>query len=170
MLMRTTHMPRTTTGYSHRQFHAVDVENLLGTPRFDQQDITTLKTRYDAIAAVNSCAHIALATSHPVGLLTAGLAWASARRVWYPGRDGADRALLEVLDEEAIAERFGEVIIGSGDGIFASVAARLAAHGSRVTVVARRGHLSRALKLSAHEVRYLDAFVGLSAVMSRSAA
>ncbi len=163
-------MMRTIVRRSHRQFHAVDVENLLGTPRFNQGDITSLKTRYDVIAAVNACAHIALATSHPAGLLTAGLAWASARRVWYPGRDGADQALLEVLDEEAIAERFEEVIIGSGDGIFASTAARLAARGSRVTVVARRGHLSRALKLSAHEVRYLDSFAGLSAVMSGSAA
>jgi hypothetical protein len=168
--MKTSHMVRTIVQRSQRQFHAVDVENLLGSPRFDLLDITALKTRYCAIAAVDPCAHITLAASHPAGLLTAGLAWATARRVWYFGRDGADRALTEVLEEEAIAERFEQVFIGSGDGIFAATAARLAAQGSRVIVIARRGHLSRVLRLAAHEVRYLDSFAGSAAVASGRAA
>ena len=68
------------------------------------------------------------------------------------GINGADHALIEVLSEERMPQRFNAVVIASGDGIFASVAADLAAAGLEVTVVAREGHLSARLRLAAQRV------------------
>ena len=53
------------------------------------------------------------------------------------GVDGADRALLSVVENEGIAVRFEGVVIASGDGIFAEAAALFAGCGLSVTVVSR---------------------------------
>ena len=55
------------------------------------------------------------------------------------GHDGADLALENVLSSENVEERFSEVVIVSGDGLFANQAARLRSLGVRVTVDARNG-------------------------------
>ena len=70
------------------------------------------------------------------------------------GLDGADLVLLEVLGEN-IADRFGEVVLVSGDGIFADALAELASQGVHTTVVAHSDGLSRRLELAANAVRFL---------------
>jgi len=70
------------------------------------------------------------------------------------GRDGADRALLEVLAEN-IAARFAEVVLVSGDGIFADAIAAVAGQGIHTTVIAHRDGLSRRLELAANTVQFL---------------
>ena len=72
------------------------------------------------------------------------------------GHDGADFALLEVLDGEHVAERFERVVIASGDHIFAPAVARLTRQGVHVTVVAHLDALAASLKLAAHEVRWIN--------------
>jgi NAD(P)-dependent dehydrogenase (short-subunit alcohol dehydrogenase family) len=49
-------------------------------------------------------------------------------------------------------QRFGHVIIGSGDGIFAEVVDELTAGNTKVTVVSRRRSLSQSLVRSAAEL------------------
>ena len=88
----------------------------------------------------------------PSSLLASGVVHPSARMVMGRGIDGADHALIEVLRGEHVARRFGAVVIASGDGIFADVAAELASAGVAVTVVAREGHLSTRLRLAAQQV------------------
>ena len=88
----------------------------------------------------------------PSSLLATGLSVPSARVVMGRGISGADHALIEVLRDEHIANRFDEVVIVSGDGIFAEVAAWLAFEGADVTIVARSGHLSIRLHLAAGDV------------------
>jgi len=70
------------------------------------------------------------------------------------GLDGADLALLEVLGEN-IAARFTEVVLVSGDGIFADAVAVFAALGVHTTVIAHRDGLSRRLELAASVVQFL---------------
>jgi hypothetical protein len=72
------------------------------------------------------------------------------------GPNGADLALLEVLEREEVEGRSSRVVIGSGDGIFAEAAARLQAGGVDVTVVTRAQSLSRRLRLAALNVRFID--------------
>ena len=152
----------------HRQFRVVDPENLLGSPRYFHEHVAQLRTHFDALVPPDPLAQTTIGASHPHALLAAGLGWPATRRVWYPGRDGADRALIEVL-QEAIDGRFGQVVIGSGDGAFAPAAARLAARGCRIIVISRRGSLSAKLRLAAHEVRYLPASAPAAVATMRAA-
>jgi hypothetical protein len=59
-----------------------------------------------------------------------GFAFRGARHLWESGPDGADRALVAVLEyvlaHEDVDHLFGRVTICSGDGAFADCAARLA--------------------------------------------
>ena len=75
-----------------------------------------------------------------------------ARRLVGSGPDGADLKLLEVLVNEGVSERYKTVFIGSGDGIFAEPAAKLAAQGVQVIALCGNGHLSKRLKLAVHNV------------------
>ena len=79
--------------------------------------------------------------------------WQGARIVLKEGHDGADLALEAVLSSENIEERFSEVVIVSGDGLFAKQAARLRSLGVKVTVDARARQLSRFLAFSCSSVR-----------------
>lgn len=136
---------------SRRRFVAMDIENVNG---------GALSNEYLADAAFRAVADaIGLGDGEqvvigvgPSSLLAAGLSRPSARFVMGRGISGADHALIEVLRNEHLANRFDEVVIVSGDGIFADVAAWLAFEGVQVTIVARRGHLSRRLNLDHGQV------------------
>jgi len=56
-----------------------------------------------------------------------------------------------------LVERFTRFVIASGDGIFATAAASLAAASRWVAVVSRRESLSARLRLAAREVIYIEA-------------
>ena len=72
------------------------------------------------------------------------------------GRDGADFALLDVLTEN-IPGRYEQVVLASGDGIFAPAVAQLAVAGVPTTVLGLRGCVARPLQLAATRVIYLPA-------------
>ena len=88
-------------------------------------------------------------------------AFPGARHLWRSGHDGADLALLDVLENERVDQRFGRVTLCSGDGIFAASAARLAGAGVNVTVVALKGHLAAQLVLAAHNIVQLTSHTRL---------
>jgi len=83
------------------------------------------------------------------------------------GPDGADLALVEIVEMEDVAVRFDRIVIASGDGIFAHPAAQLQASGVAVTVVSRPDALSRQLKLAARDIRYLDLMPKLGPAVAR---
>ena len=66
------------------------------------------------------------------------------------GPDGADDALIDVVNLEKLAERVDSVVLFSGDGKFSDSFGQLAAAGVRTTVVARNSGLSRRLRLATH--------------------
>ena len=123
----------------------------------------------DVLSATNACAEVADAITlradeqvvigvGPSSLLATGASQPRARVVMGRGLDGADKALVSVLQNEGLADRFDEVVIASGDGMFSDVAAQLAAQGMTVTVVARGGCLSTRLRLAARYVVVLPDF------------
>ena len=61
-------------------------------------------------------------------------------------------ALLDVIANERISERFKTVIIGSADHIYSEAAARLAAQGIRVVAAIGHGRISKKLRMSVHDV------------------
>ena len=94
----------------------------------------------------------------PSSLLASGMGHPDARFVLGRGLSGADRVLVDVLREERVADRFDEVMIVSGDGIFADAAAELSSQGVVVTVVCRSSQLSARLRLAAKHVVFLPEF------------
>lgn len=137
-----------------RHLVLVDIENLAGTPSPTGKEVATVVNAlrdvlpsFDRSQRIVACSHHAAAT--------VAFNFPLARRLWRSGPDGADLALLSVLDNERVDDRFGHVTICSGDGIFAASAARLGGAGVEVTVVSLRGHLAARLQLAARSVLYL---------------
>jgi hypothetical protein len=139
-----------------RTLHLVDIENLAGDSLPSLSQVREVQGLYLERLAFGSLDQVEIASSH-LTLLNAALGWPRAHYRVRSGPDGADLALLDVLRNEDVPARFTHVAIGSGDGVFAGEAARLAAAGIRVTVISRRRSLSRRLELAAREVIFLDA-------------
>jgi hypothetical protein len=140
---------------TNRVLHVVDIENLAGTGDLSLDLVSQVQDWYQANLAVGAADLVVMASSHR-GLISAALGWPHARYRVRSGRDGADLELLDVLEHENVAARFGHVIIGSGDGGFSGVAASLAGLGVWITVVSRPDSLSPGLARAARDVVYLD--------------
>lgn len=128
----------------------------MGTPRFAHQDVGALRTVYEAATRIAANAQVVVGASADQSALEAGLGWPGSGVRLHRGHDGADLALIDLLEHESIPARFGQVFLGSGDGIFATVASVLSGQGVEVTVVSRRTALSRSLLMAASRVIYLD--------------
>lgn len=139
---------------AQRQLHLVDIENLIGKPTPTYADVERCRQEYMARFVCDGD-HVVVACNHRA-FATVGFAWRSARHLIRSGPDGADTALLDVVADERVAERFSEVVIASGDAIFTEAAAWLAARGVHVSVVSRPGSLSRRLKLAAGSACTVD--------------
>jgi hypothetical protein len=129
----------------------VDVENLAGTASPTQAQAAAVAGLVAEVIQNFDGAQVVIACSHHAALVVA-FAFRSARQLWRSGPNGADLALLEVLETERVDERFQYVTVCSGDGIFSDVVAWLGSRQVEVTVVALRGHLSTRLRLAARHV------------------
>ena len=97
-----------------------------------------------------------MSASH-LAFKTIGFCWPGPQYLLRSGPDGADLALLAVLQHDHIAARFARVVIASGDHIFAPAVTDLTTSGCSVTIATRRGHLSRTLQLAGSDrIIYLD--------------
>jgi hypothetical protein len=142
--------------FPERRLHLVDIENLAGASLPCLSEVREVRALYMERLTFGTLDQVEIASSH-LTLMNAGLGWPHAHYRVRSGPNGADLALLDVLRYENIPVRFTHVAIGSGDGVFAEEAARLAAAGVWVTVISRRRSLSRRLELAAREVIFLDA-------------
>jgi hypothetical protein len=87
--------------------------------------------------------------------LNVGLALGGGQLLVRPGRNGAGQALLDSVDFGLIAKRFGRVVIGSGNHIFADLVVKLLAADLDVEVVSLSRSLSRDLRETGAPVRLL---------------
>lgn len=136
-----------------RRLVVVDIENCVGGAVLTRSAACWAR---EVVQRELDCSsdQVVIGVSH-VGLIATADAWPGARVVVESGPDGADLALLEVLQHEDVGRRFDEVAIISGDGIFAKAVAQLGAMGVRVTVIGHRGHVARRLRTAAAETRYI---------------
>jgi hypothetical protein len=141
--------------FPERRLHLIDIENLAGDSLPSLHQVRKVQGRYTECLTIDAMDQIEVASSH-LTLVNAALGWPHAHYRVRSGPDGADLALLDILQQENIARRFTHVVIGSGDHLFADDAAHLAAQGIWVTVVGWRHSLSPQLALAAHEVIFLD--------------
>ena len=133
---------------SSRRFVAMDIENINGGAVTSNESAAAAWREIAEVIGLSDHEHVVVGVG-PSSLLAAGTSRPSARCVMSRGLNGADHALIDVLRSECISDRFGEVVLVSGDGEFCEVAAWLASEGVRVTVVARDGHLSKRLQVAA---------------------
>ncbi|WP_137843747.1 hypothetical protein [Microbacterium sp. 2FI] len=137
----------TTSMLSMRTLHLIDIENLCA-GSVSLANVRNARDAYTRVSPIISGDHTVIGSSRANCVDT--IAWGAARRVVGSGVDGADLALLEVLEEERITDHYGRVVIASGDGIFA---AAIGALGSSLMtrVVSRTTSCSRRLLLACHE-------------------
>jgi hypothetical protein len=155
--------------YSGRSLHLIDVENLAGRTSFREVDVAVIAAAYEPVASIGPDDLVVVASSHFTAAQT-WFGWGSARRLVRSGPDGADLALIEVIETEKIATRFGRVVIASGDRIFAEPAAWLQAQDVDVTVVTRADALSNQVRLAVRDIRFLDVLPQLAPDIAQRAA
>jgi hypothetical protein len=147
----------TNTAIAHkagRQLILIDIENLTGTPSPTCEDVEMAKAALRLVVpGFDDAQHIVACSHHAAPTVAFG--FRGARHLWRSGSDGADLALLDVLENERVDERFESVTICSGDGIFAASAAWLTEAQVDVTVVSLPGHLAKRLQLAARYVTHL---------------
>jgi uncharacterized LabA/DUF88 family protein len=140
----------------------VDIENVAGGAIVTEAIARRARDVVVASLAVAECEQIVVGTSH-VGVFNVWAVWPGARLRVRSGEHGADLALLDVMQFERIEQRFDEIVLVSGDGIFADEVARLAAAGAPVTVASWAETLSAQLRLAAVHTIYLDCTVPAAA-------
>ena len=140
------------SGKANRKLFVVDIENAVGAGAIDEESCQMVKSRIEREYNPAGGDLTVIGVSHQNNVFPAR-SWNGARIVLREGHDGADLALEDVLSNERVEERFSEVVIVSGDGLFAGQAARLRSLGVKVTVDARARQLSRFLAFSCSTVK-----------------
>ena len=148
--------PRCRYRRNERRSVAVDVENVAGGALRTAAAAEWARRVVEDAVIVLPGEQVVVGVGTFDGLFHAKDAWPRARVILRCGRDGADRALLEVLCNESVGERFGRVSIVAGDGIFAEAAVELGTQGVAVTVFGWRRCMATRLRLAAGGVALLD--------------
>ena len=134
-----------------RRLHLLDVENLVGHGRPGLHDLHICCDTYRDLGLLMDHDLVVIGCN-PGPVFDVSACWGNARLVTRHGVDGADLALLDVLLHEQVDQRFTEIVLASGDGIFADAIADLQGRGVAVTVVAAADSLSRRLRLAAGRI------------------
>lgn len=140
---------------SGRAVHLLDIENLTGAGRPTTSQVTAVMALYRYAVPVGPTDQFVVAVNHGA-LVAVGLAFRGVQLLARSGPDGADHALAEAARGDRMDQRFDRVVIGSGDGYFADLAAWLADGGVHVTVVSHAEALSRRLCAEVSDVITLE--------------
>ena len=138
-----------------RTLHLVDIENLVGDPYAPAADVLETLDAYLALAGWQEGDHVILAANPGLLAKVAFDLPISCNTHAVRGTDGADLMLLSHAEPGWVASRFGCLVVGSGDGVFAATAAAVRDLGVPVVVVARRRSISSALQGAGYGVRLL---------------
>lgn len=152
------HMTNTRSHNAGRHLILIDIENLAGTASPTRGEVEAVVAGLRAVVPGFDDDQKIVACSHHAAPIVA-FSFLRARHLWRSGVNGADRALLDVLHDERVDERFERVTICSGDGIFATCAAWLAGAGVQVAAVALPDHLAARLQLAVRHVSLLPVFL-----------
>tara|TARA_Y100001936_G_C16035367_1_gene648222 strand:+ start:600 stop:1088 length:489 start_codon:yes stop_codon:yes gene_type:complete len=143
--------------HNERSLHLVDVENLLQDPFCE--DVGYIKmtiSDYKAMSAWQVGDQVLVAANRRLCKTLAFLlqTW-NCRLFTAEGPDGADLRLLKEGSQEKLLNQFDQLVVGSGDGIFADAVALSRKLGLKSVTVARSPGLSRKLAAASDEVRMM---------------
>lgn len=125
-----------------RTLHLVDLENLIGDPWAKGPGVGETLKRYLELASWREGDLVYVASCPPIIAEVAFTPPVSCSFFAARGEDGADMRLLAQAPPEWVVRRFGRLVIGSGDGIFAARAAAVRDLGVGIEIVSRRDALS----------------------------
>lgn len=138
-----------------RRIVLIDIENIVGGAVRTSEEAAWGRTIIETLVEIRPGEHVVVGTCD-VGALHVMTEWRDARVVMGTGENGADRQIIDVLTTENLASRFDEVLLISGDHIFAEPLAALRGLGMDVTVASWVSHLSPLLQLAAAHTIILD--------------
>lgn len=142
----------------------IDIENLMGGPHAGAAAAIIAAVEYAGAVHVKETDHV-IVGCNPGLAIEARVAIPKGQLVIGSGPDGADLALLRKLkDVDWLAERYGRVVFGSGDAIFALTARSLRERGTWIGVVALQNAVSRTLARQSDFVRLLPTVMHAGAV------
>lgn len=135
-----------------RAIHLIDLENLIGSGRFTSASAGLALQIYRTRVHIGPSDLEIVGVSSGAAMLAVHRAGFTGRLAFVKGHDGADKALIEIMSNEGIHERFERLYCASGDGGFTDIVAHLGRHGAHVTVVANPKGLSKQLRMAARDV------------------
>jgi len=136
------------------KLYLIDVENLVDGFIFSRSIVRLQEIIQNSIPAEPG--DVVIVGTAILGIpRTVTAVWPQAQCLLRKGKDGADHALLRELCLRDLSN-FSEVVIASGDHIFAEEAARLQLEGLSVTVLAKRGSISRLLRESGARILIVE--------------
>lgn len=133
---------------SHRAIHLVDLDNLVAGP-WHPERVPAIIATYLTASGYRAGDHLYVASDRSLAATAVFEIPVGGRYLIAHGPDGADRRLLEVAPAGHIAQRYSNLVIGSGDGAFADLALAAGACGVAVTVLACAGSISHRLQTAA---------------------
>lgn len=119
-----------------RTLHLIDVENLVGGSAAGVDAVASALEAYRRTVTIGPDDHVVLGSGTELAF-AANAAWPSALLRIGKGLDGADRALLSVLDPSFIVSHYHRLVVASGDHAFAPMVAALRTRQMAVMVVVR---------------------------------
>jgi hypothetical protein len=138
-----------------RRIVLIDIENIVGGGVLMPEQVQAAQAAIAAAVVPRNDDQVVIACGR-FSVDVVGFEWRGPRRlVFRAGMNGADLELLDILETERVGDRFAEIVLVSGDGIFAEVVSRLGLHAD-VTVASRAESCSRRLRMAAKRVLDID--------------
>ncbi|MFG1690570.1 NYN domain-containing protein [Gemmatimonadota bacterium] len=136
----------------------------MGDPLQGRFALKAASSSFRELAHVRIGDHVLIGVNPNLGF-EAKLNWPDGLLLLGNGPNGAGRALLrQIKDLRWVARRFDRIVIGSGDGVFASVAHRFREFGLPVVVVSREHSLSYRLAAAADGISLMPEIQPLEVV------
>ena len=149
-----------------RAFHLIDIENLTGSPRSNDQFMDHIIHKYQQKIPSTGLDTIVLAVNPKITdrvskawdqTAAPNSKWPKAKVISGHGPDGADKQLIRAAsNHKKIIQNYGKLIIGSGDGIFTDLTKQYTSYGMEVIVIARKGSFSGRLRSAASDFLFID--------------
>lgn len=148
-----------------RSLVVIDVENMIinGPDQANDFDFQDAIARVAGVADIQRTDHvfIGVGSNRPEAVFSCRTAWPTAAIRCLSGADGADRALSQLIVDEAMVQRsYDRVVVASGDHHFAEPVGELHRLGVHTVVLSWREKLSAQLRHAASEVRYITNYFG----------
>jgi uncharacterized LabA/DUF88 family protein len=140
---------RTLQQKNRRALHIIDIENLLQSSILSESEVQRFRDEYFHATQPGEDDLFVIGVSH-FNQVAAIFGWGCGKASFKirSGENGADLALIEEINSLPIKERFDEVVIVSGDGIFSDIAKSIKCTGVETSFIGRANSTSRTIRES----------------------